>query len=104
MGAICAGAAGELLDSMGRYGEALGLAFQVHDDLLDATADAKVLGKTPGKDAASGKRTYVTEMGLEQATAFGEELTAQAILAVLPLGPGGRKLAELARALAARTH
>ena len=104
MGAICAAAAKEVLHSMGRYGEALGLAFQVHDDLLDATADAKVLGKTPGKDAAGGKRTYVTEMGLERAKALGEELTLQAVSAVAPLGPPGEKLVQLARALAARTH
>ena len=104
MGAICAGAAREVLDSMGRYGEALGLAFQVHDDLLDATANAKVLGKTPGKDAAGGKRTYVTGMGLERAKALGEELTAQAVSAASPLGSRAEKLVLLARALAARTH
>ena len=51
----------------GGEGEALGLAFQVYDDLLDATADAGSLGKTPGKDAVAGKRTYVSILGLEQA-------------------------------------
>jgi farnesyl diphosphate synthase len=104
MGALCGGAAGDVLRLAGEYGEALGLAFQVYDDVLDATSDAKALGKTPGKDAAGGKRTYVTEMGLSPARALGEELTARAVAAADTLGPGGSKLTQLALALAARTH
>ena len=106
MGAICGGAADakKALAAMGRYGEALGLAFQGHDDLLVATADAKVLGKTPGKDARAGKRTYVTEMGLERARALADELTVRAVSAAEALGPPGEKLARLARALADRKH
>jgi geranylgeranyl pyrophosphate synthase len=104
MGAICGGATQAVLRSMGEYGEALGLAFQVYDDLLDATADAEELGKTPGKDAASGKRTYVTEMGLGAAQALGEELTRRAVAALEPLAGRGEKLAQLAQALAQRTH
>jgi len=104
MGAICGGAAEAVLRSAGEYGEALGLAFQVYDDLLDATADAGSLGKTPGKDAASGKRTYVTEMGLDATRRLGNELTARAIGALDPLGPRADKLSQLAQALAQRTH
>ncbi len=104
MGAICGGAGGGVLRSAGEYGEALGLAFQVYDDVLDATADVKALGKTPGKDAAGGKRTYVTEMGLDAARALGEEWTARAVAAAAELGPGAGKLTQLARALAERTH
>jgi farnesyl diphosphate synthase len=104
MGAICGGATEAVLRSAGEYGEAVGLAFQVYDDLLDATADAGALGKTPGKDAASGKRTYVTEMGLDAARRLGDELTARAVAALAPLGPGADKLAQLAQALAMRTH
>jgi farnesyl diphosphate synthase len=104
LGAICGGASAAVLRATGRYGEALGLAFQVCDDLLDATAQAQVLGKTPGKDAAGGKRTYVTEMGLVPARALGRELTARALKALRPLGGRGDRLRQLARALAQRTH
>jgi farnesyl diphosphate synthase len=84
-----------------RFGEVLGLAFQVVDDILDVTADSATLGKTAGKDAAADKPTYVALMGLEGAQRYADELAAQAMQALddtgLPAGP----LAAL-RGLAAR--
>ena len=68
------------------YGEAIGLAFQVVDDILDVTADSSVLGKTAGKDALADKPTYVSVLGLEPARALADELHARA-LAALDAGP-----------------
>lgn len=56
----------------------MGLAFQIVDDILDVTADEKLLGKPVGSDAADGKYTYVTAVGLEKAKEKAAELTAQA--------------------------
>lgn len=64
-GAIIAGASQTELDAMTRYSAALGLLFQITDDLLDVTGSAEVLGKTPGKDARSSKATYPALYGLE---------------------------------------
>ena len=61
---------------------ALGLAFQIIDDILDVTADEKLLGKPVGSDADSGKFTYVTAVGLDEARAEAERLTAQALKAL----------------------
>jgi geranylgeranyl pyrophosphate synthase len=66
-GAIIAGASGAELVSLTRYGAALGLLFQITDDLLDVTATAEDLGKTPGKDARSRKATYPALYGLDAA-------------------------------------
>lgn len=65
-GARLAGADERLLKILGRYGELLGLAFQIADDLLDVTGDVRTLGKTPGKDEASGKLTWVSLHGIER--------------------------------------
>jgi len=104
MGAICGGASAAQLEAVGRYGEHLGLAFQLVDDLLDATGELAVMGKTPGKDAQAGKRTYVTEMGLENATKLAQEITAAAVAALEPLGRNGTDLAVLAKSLTGRKH
>ena len=66
-GAACTGADTDDCAAIGTFGRALGLAFQIADDILDATADAQTLGKTPGKDARDHKATYVSLLGLEQA-------------------------------------
>ena len=79
MGAACASdvptAARKALDN---YGVAIGLAFQVVDDILDVTADSAALGKTAGKDAAADKPTYVSLLGLAASQALADELRAQA--------------------------
>jgi farnesyl diphosphate synthase len=82
MGAACADAGGEAVDALQRYGSALGLAFQVVDDVLDVTADSATLGKTAGKDAAHDKPTYVSLMGLEQSRTYAQKLYAQALEAL----------------------
>jgi len=104
MGAICGGATRTQLDALGRYGEQLGLAFQLVDDILDATGDRSVLGKTPGKDAQAGKRTYVSELGLAAAKTLAQDITASAVAALEPLAPKGAELAVLAKSLTGRTH
>ena len=104
MGAIAAGAPEESIDALTQYAGKLGLAFQIFDDLLDATGTAEQLGKTPGKDAKAGKRTYVTVLGLEKARLLGQQLTEEAILALTPLGEKTEKLKTIARLLANREH
>ena len=64
------------------YGAALGLAFQVVDDILDVTADSATLGKTAGKDAAQDKPTYVSLLGLDRSLAYAQELLSQALNAL----------------------
>jgi len=67
MGAISAGARESDFVELGRYGELVGLAFQIADDILDATSSAEALGKSPGKDAAQRKATYPAAVGIEAA-------------------------------------
>ncbi|MCG2585391.1 polyprenyl synthetase family protein [Massilia sp. TS11] len=100
--AIVLGAmAGRALDAaeqaaLDDYGCAIGLAFQVVDDVLDATADSATLGKTAGKDAADNKPTYVSILGLEASIALAEQLRGQAHAALAPFGDKARRLRELA--------
>ena len=82
MGASCGNASDAALAALGRYGEAVGLAFQVVDDVLDVTADSATLGKTAGKDAAHDKPTYVSLMGLERSQQYARDLLAQALAAL----------------------
>ena len=79
MGAACGSASLAALESLRGYGAAVGLAFQVVDDILDVTADAAILGKTAGKDAAQDKPTFVSLMGLEASRRYAQELLAQAL-------------------------
>lgn len=78
------------------YAKAVGLAFQVVDDILDATADSATLGKTAGKDAANNKPTYVSILGLEPSLALAEKLRQDAHQALLPFGDAALRLRELA--------
>ena len=78
------------------YSKAIGLAFQVVDDILDATADSATLGKTAGKDAADNKPTYVSILGMEQAKTLAEQLRREAIDALAPFGEQALRLRELA--------
>jgi geranylgeranyl diphosphate synthase type II len=71
------GADEKTLDALSRLGEILGLAFQITDDLLDVTGDAKTLGKTPGKDDVAGKATFVRAIGMSAARAKLEELETE---------------------------
>ena len=78
MGAACGHVEAKAWNALNDYGAALGLAFQVVDDILDVTQCSTVLGKTAGKDQDANKPTYVSLMGLEPARAFAQRLRAQA--------------------------
>lgn len=78
------------------YARAIGLAFQVVDDILDVTADSATLGKTAGKDAANDKPTYVSILGLDASLALAEKLRQDAHQALRPFAQGARRLRELA--------
>jgi farnesyl diphosphate synthase len=78
------------------YAKAIGLAFQVVDDVLDATADSVTLGKTAGKDAADNKPTYVSILGLEESRNLAEKLRNDAHRALIPFGGQAQRLRELA--------
>ena len=90
------------LTSLTVYAQIIGLTFQVVDDVLDATADSETLGKTAGKDAANGKPTFVSLMGIDAASAYAHQLTAKAIGA-LPAHLNTTNLIQLARSMAERT-
>lgn len=84
------------MQALDAYAGAIGLAFQVVDDVLDATADSATLGKTAGKDAADNKPTYVSILGLEQSRALAEKLRNDAHDALIPFGDKARRLREIA--------
>ncbi|APW44731.1 polyprenyl synthetase family protein [Rhodoferax saidenbachensis] len=79
MGAQCANPTPQALAALEAYGAAIGLAFQVVDDILDVTADSATLGKTAGKDADNDKPTYVSLMGLQASQAYAQALLTQAL-------------------------
>jgi farnesyl diphosphate synthase len=79
-----------------KYSKSLGLAFQIVDDVLDATADSQTLGKTAGKDAAANKPTYVTLMGLDYAQKQAKELQEVAIASLDSFGAQAQALKDLA--------
>lgn len=86
------------------YAAAIGLAFQIHDDILDVTGDTLTLGKTSGADAARDKPTYPALLGLDGARAKAQGLLDEALEALAPLGDAGVPLAELARYMIERDH
>jgi farnesyl diphosphate synthase len=86
----------EELQALDTYSAAVGLAFQVVDDVLDATADSATLGKTAGKDAADNKPTYVSILGLAPSRALAEQLRRDAHDALAPFGDKAQRLRELA--------
>jgi len=78
MGAACGKPSPQAWRALKQYGAAIGLAFQVVDDILDVTADSATLGKTAGKDADQNKPTYVSVLGLDRSRAYARELLAEA--------------------------
>jgi farnesyl diphosphate synthase len=89
---------------LGRYADAIGVAFQVVDDILDVEASSAELGKTPGKDAQQNKPTYVTALGLDAAKAQARRLHAEARDALAPARERGRRLGEMADFIILRKH
>lgn len=104
LGGIVAGASSAQRQQLLEYAKAVGLAFQVVDDVLDVTADTATLGKTAGKDAADNKPTYVSVLGLDASQELLEQLKTQAHKALLPLGTGANSLAGLADFIVDRSH
>ena len=105
MGAWCASPSATVIQALEQYGAAIGLAFQVVDDILDVTADSATLGKTAGKDAENDKPTYVSLMGLEASQAYAKQLLAQALQALDTSGlTHTAALAALARMVIQRAH
>ena len=86
MGAACGDTTAQARRGLEEYGRALGLAFQVVDDILDVTADSATLGKTAGKDALNDKPTYVSLLGLERARSYARELLDEARAALATTG------------------
>ena len=103
-GPLLAGRTGADLDALTTYGEALGLAFQISDDLLDATGDAAVAGKAVAKDAAAGKATLVSLYGLDGARRVLTETQQRAHDAIKPYGARAAALAEAIEFMSARQH
>jgi farnesyl diphosphate synthase len=101
-GAILGAAAAQERAALRSYGDALGLAFQIADDLLDAEGDAAMTGKRVAKDAAAGKATLVSLMGIDGARAELAQAAAQAVAALAPFGARGEILAEAAGFVARR--
>ena len=101
-GAILGEAAPAQRDALDRYGTLLGEAFQIADDLLDVEGDAATVGKATGKDAAVGKGTFVSVLGLDPAKARLKTLVAEAEAALAPFGRAGEVLKMAARFVAER--
>lgn len=104
LGAMSAGAPPTSLRHLTRFGQALGLAFQVIDDILDITSTKAKLGKSIGKDQSSGKATYPRLLGLAGAQKEADRLTAAARAALRPLGSSAAPLHALADTLLRRDH
>jgi geranylgeranyl pyrophosphate synthase len=95
-GGLLAGGSGEKVQALRGYAEPIGLAFQIVDDILDVSGNALALGKTPGKDAKSGKATWVALHGLEASRQRASELHAQAVQALQSFGSEADLLRDLA--------
>ena len=92
------------LDALQRYAQAIGLAFQVHDDILDVESDTATLGKTQGKDEANHKPTYPALLGMPAAKAYALELRDQALAALSEFDQRAEPLRELARYIVERRN
>lgn len=106
MGAICANCSSSLLDAISRYGSAIGLMFQIVDDLLDVTQSAEHVGKAVGKDVDAGKLTFPSLIGVDASRAEVERLRREAHAALDSIGSdneNARLLLDLADAMAIRT-
>lgn len=104
MGCVIAGAPREKLDAAGSYAAALGLAFQIVDDILDVTGSTEELGKPVGSDAENKKSTYVSLLGLDACRDAVRRLTDNAVRALAHFEGGTEYLAELAENLATRKN
>jgi geranylgeranyl diphosphate synthase type II len=104
LGGLAAGAEPPQLAALAQYGQCLGLAFQITDDLLDVRGDAQSMGKRVGKDSGRGKLTFPGILGVEQSASRAAELIVQAQQALVPLGPPATGLHVLAQYVLERDH
>jgi geranylgeranyl diphosphate synthase type II len=104
LGGRCAGADESQLARLAKYGQLLGLAFQITDDLLDARGCEKELGKRVGKDAARGKLTFPELLGIDQSASHAQQLVDEACEVIAPFGPRGAGLESLARFVLQRSR
>lgn len=105
LGALAAGCEDEtVLRALDQYAHAVGLAFQVRDDILDVEGAPEVIGKTPGKDAAHAKPTFPALLGVQASRHHLRQLVEQSLDALAPLGTQAGLLSGLARYTAERTH
>ncbi len=103
MGAIYAGAKAAQYEALSEFGEHIGLAFQIVDDILDVTQSSEALGKTAGKDAAQHKITFPAVYGLDASAAMAEQERLAAHRALAQFGAGADHLRELADLIVQRT-
>ncbi len=101
LGCIAADASEDMRDAASRFAEALGLAFQIRDDILDVTSTPEALGKTPGKDRNDGKTTFADIYGIERAQSLVSEYSEKALAALSEI-PDSDFLAYLTRSLCNR--
>jgi geranylgeranyl diphosphate synthase type II len=104
VGAKLGGANEEILKALTRYGESLGLAFQIVDDILNVEGEADLMGKKTGSDLSKGKATYPSVLGVEESKKRAKELVRLAVDALKPLGPEADPLREIAHFVAAREY
>ncbi|MDE0422572.1 MAG: polyprenyl synthetase family protein [Gammaproteobacteria bacterium] len=102
MGAAAGNLPGGKADALDRFGTEIGLAFQIHDDVLDATIATEALGKRQGADADRGKSTYVTVLGLETARKEADRRMASALDELACFGTEAAELVELAKFIVSR--
>lgn len=103
MGAVMAGASEAEQERLARFGEEIGLAFQIVDDILDVEGSASTLGKSAGKDERAGKATYPLVHGIEEARRRAHELVSSALERVQCFGAPGEPLARIARRIVERS-
>jgi len=104
VGARLGGAGEESLKAFTRYGERIGFAFQIVDDILDVEGRTEVIGKNPGSDLAKGKITYPSLVGVEESKRRAKELIDSAIEILTPFGPEADPLREIARFINSREY
>ena len=103
-GLLCEGEHGERVKALRAYGQALGLAFQIQDDVLDVEGDTAVIGKAQGADQRLNKPTYPALLGLDQARQHARDLVHTGCAALAPLGNAAAPLIALARFMIERDH
>lgn len=103
-GAIISHANPEETAAMEQFGLALGLAFQIRDDILDVTGDEQTIGKPVGSDVTNEKSTFVSVYGLDEAHRKLDQLLKEALDSLAMLGPGARHLRDMARFIVFRSH